>query len=268
MRNSRTRETSVTSSGKFEVLQDLRVGAAPSPSRPARPCGPPPPLCGATAPPAGGAVGSSTCTPPGAGGLVGPGDGLGIGAALTGANPDISGDTAMPAAIAAALATRLRFIGFRFPRDFHKSNVLVSAYPGAAETNPATPRIDVAIGLTVCCEARWPDRTSTGQLGGGPVTGHCGGYSGTPPPPRGLPPPLRPYRQHFSAGMPGGGPPGSGSKAGTAGGGPIGAAFTSPTPLVNADMQTPAAIAAAAAKRLRFIVRVPPQTSPRWLLAA
>src|SRR5258708_4795088 len=82
-----------------------------------------------------------------------------------------------------------------------------------------------------------------------------------PPPPRGLPPPERPYRQHFSAGMPGGGPPGSGWTAGTPGGGSDGAALTSPTPLVSVDMPTPAAIAAAAATRFRFMLRVPPQTS-------
>jgi len=34
----------------------------------------------------------------------------------------------------------------------------------------------------------------------------------------------------------------------------------SPTPLVSADMPTPAAIAAAAVKRFRFTLRVPPRT--------
>ena len=74
-------------------------------------------------------------------------------------------------------------------------------------------------------------------------------------------PPLRPYLQHFSAGMPGSsGPPGSGWTAGAGGRGANGAALTSPTPLVSADMPTPAPIAAAANNRLRFILRVPPQT--------
>src|ERR1700684_4488357 len=87
--------------------------------------------------------------PPGAGGSVGAGDGLGIGAALTASIPNISGDTATPAAIAAALATRFRFIGFRFPRGFVVSLIsLVGGYPGNAQTNPATPPNDVAIGLT------------------------------------------------------------------------------------------------------------------------
>src|ERR1700684_4008753 len=88
--------------------------------------------------------------PPGAGGSVGAGDGLGIGAALTASIPNTSGDTATPAAIAAALATRLRFIGFRFPRRLScAGNVLVSGYPANAQTNRATPRNDVAIGLTM-----------------------------------------------------------------------------------------------------------------------
>jgi hypothetical protein len=43
---------------------------------------------------------------------------LGIGAAVTGPIPNSSVDVATPAAIAAALAARLRFIGFRFPRGF------------------------------------------------------------------------------------------------------------------------------------------------------
>jgi hypothetical protein len=57
-------------------------------------------------PPAVGAVGSSTCAPPGAVGMVGDGDGFGIGAALTGPTPNGSVVMAMPAAIAAALAAR------------------------------------------------------------------------------------------------------------------------------------------------------------------
>src|ERR1700738_2495310 len=80
-----------------------------------------------------------------------------------------------------------------------------------------------------------------------------------PPPPRGLPPPLRPNLQHFSAGMPRGGP-GYGWKAGADGGGFNAVALTSPNPLVTADRTTPAAITAAAVKCFGFIVRVPPRT--------
>jgi hypothetical protein len=50
---------------------------------------------------------------PGAG-WVGDGGGSN-GAALTRPAPNISGEMTTPAAIAAALATRLRVIGFRFP---------------------------------------------------------------------------------------------------------------------------------------------------------
>jgi hypothetical protein len=74
---------------------------------------------------------------------------LGIGAASTASIPNISGEMATPAAIAAALATRFRFIGFRFPRRLSCAvNVLVNGYPANAETNRATQRNDVAIGLT------------------------------------------------------------------------------------------------------------------------
>jgi hypothetical protein len=72
---------------------------------PCPPSGPPPPVCGATPPPAVGAVGPSPCTPPGAAGRVGDG-GFGIGAALTGPNPNGSVVMEMPAAIAAAQAAR------------------------------------------------------------------------------------------------------------------------------------------------------------------
>jgi hypothetical protein len=82
---------------------------------------------------------------------------------------------------------------------------------------------------------------------------------GIPPPPRGFPPPLRPYLQHFSAGMPGGGPPGSWWNAGADGGGFNAVALTTPNPLVIADRTTPAAITAAEVKCFGFIVRVPPQ---------
>ena len=60
--------------------------------------------------------------------------------------------------------------------------------------------------------------------------------------------------------MPGAGPPGSGWTAGTPGSGSDGAALTSAIPLVSVDMPTPTAIAAAAATRLKFMVRAPPQT--------
>jgi hypothetical protein len=50
------------------------------------------------------------------------------------------------AAIAAAPATRLRFIGFASLE--YLLILLVSGYPGSAQTNPATPPNDVAIGLT------------------------------------------------------------------------------------------------------------------------
>jgi hypothetical protein len=73
---------------------------------------------------------------------------LGIGAALTGPDPNINVDMPTPAAIAAALATRLRSIVFRSFRGLNVFNVLVSGYPANAETNPATPRNHVAIGLT------------------------------------------------------------------------------------------------------------------------
>jgi hypothetical protein len=76
--------------------------------------GPPPPLCG-SAPELGSA---GKCTPPGAGAVVGAGDGLGIGAAATGPIPNSSVDVATPAAIEAALATRFRFITLvRSPAD-------------------------------------------------------------------------------------------------------------------------------------------------------
>ena len=80
--------------------------------------------------------------------MVGAGDGLGIGAAVTGPIPNSIVDVATPAAIAAALATRFRFIRFSFLRRLYEVNVLVTDYPGNAETNPATPRNDVPIGLT------------------------------------------------------------------------------------------------------------------------
>ena len=113
--------------------------------------------------------------------MVGAGDGLGIGAALTGPNPNINVDMPTPAAIAAALATRFRFIGFCFPRRRYVVNVLVTDYPGNAETNPATPRNDVPIGINYWLEGaptcRAARENSTGQCGAGwagAARGHCG----------------------------------------------------------------------------------------------
>jgi hypothetical protein len=136
-------------------------------------------------------------------------------------------------------------------------NVLDIGYPANAETNPATPRNDVAIGLITGCKVRHTCQAaredSTGQPGLAGPAGHCGRYPGIPPPPRGLPPPLRPYLQHFSAGMPGGGTPGgSGWKAGAGWSDSNGAALRSPAPLVSADMPTPAAVAAAEGQGLTF----------------
>jgi hypothetical protein len=64
--------------------------------------------------------------PPGAG-WVGDGGGSN-GAALTRPTPNISGDMATPAAIAAVLATCLRFMGFHFPWRF-SLNLLVRRVP-------------------------------------------------------------------------------------------------------------------------------------------
>jgi hypothetical protein len=111
--------------------------------------GPPPPLCGTT--PDVGAI-DMPGDMPGAGGVVGAGDGLGIGAALTIPNPNITGDMATPAAIAAALTARFRFIGFRFPRRW--LTCWSPDYPDNAATNLPTPRSDVAIGLTTGCRVR------------------------------------------------------------------------------------------------------------------
>jgi hypothetical protein len=61
--------------------------------------------------------------------------------------------------------------------------------------------------------------------------------------------------------MPGAGAPGSGWTAGTPGGGSEGAALTAASPDVSADIPRTVAIAAAAATRLMFMLRVPPQTS-------
>ena len=112
------------------------------------------------------------------------------------------------------------------------------------------------VSRSTCRTAR---EDSSAQLGGGLPKGHCGRYPGIPPPPRGVPPPLRPYLQHFSAVMPGGGAPGSWWKAGADGGVFNAVALTSPNPLVTADRTTPAAITVAAVKCFGFIVRVPPQ---------
>jgi hypothetical protein len=139
---------------------------------------------------------------------------------------------------------------------------------GAALTSPApTPTVDTARPTAVAAHAimcltfivRPPPR-SRYPLRCQACPAHGGKNPGIPPPPRGFPPPERPYLQHFSAGMPGAGPPGSGWTAGTPGGGSAGAALTIPSPLVSVEMPTPAAIAATAAARFRFMVRVPPQT--------
>jgi hypothetical protein len=155
--------------------------------------GPPPPLCGTT--PVGAVV------MPGPGGLDGEGDGLGIGAALTGPTPNIGGAMTTPAAIAAALATRLRFIGFRFPRRLYVFNVLINGYPGNAETNPATPHIDVAVGLTTgsdsasrCCAARESSGRSARRCGfkGAlwQISGHSAASPGASPTGTSVPPAL------------------------------------------------------------------------------
>ena len=74
--------------------------------------GPPPPLCGP-------ASELGAVVKPDLPGVGWVGDGGGSnGAALTAPNPNISGDMATPAAIAAAPTARLRFIGFRFPCRF------------------------------------------------------------------------------------------------------------------------------------------------------
>jgi hypothetical protein len=72
--------------------------------------GPPPPLRPGSGSAVGAVAGTWTPGPPGANG-VGDG-GFGIGAALTGPAPNVSADRPTPAAIAAALAKRLRSIIF------------------------------------------------------------------------------------------------------------------------------------------------------------
>jgi hypothetical protein len=115
--------------------------------------GPPPPLF----PGAGSAVGAvaGTCAPPGIGAVpVGDGDGFGIGAALTVPTPNVSVDKPMPAAIAAALAKRLMSMMFHSLRGCLCCNPLLIGYPANAETNPAMPGDDVAIGLIIRGKAR------------------------------------------------------------------------------------------------------------------
>ena len=87
--------------------------------------GPPPPLCGTT--PVVGAI--DMPGPPGAGGLVGDGGGSN-GTAMTDPAPNITADMPTPAAIAAVPTTRLRFIGYRFPRSLYMFNMLVERLPG------------------------------------------------------------------------------------------------------------------------------------------
>src|SRR5277367_1841521 len=116
------------------------------------------------------------------------------------------------------------------------STVLISSFLGNAEIVLATARSH-AVGLSTNLGARptsraarklcptmaeviesaKPTAVQLGPAGAGAL--HGGGYNGTPPPPMGVPGPTRPYLQHFSAGMPGGGPPGSCWKVGDVGGG-------------------------------------------------
>jgi hypothetical protein len=114
---------------------------------PPPPLGPPPPLCG-SAPVVGAMLMPGLM--PGAGAVVGPGDGLGIGAALAGPTPNISVDMPTPAAIATALAMRLRSIIFRSLRGCSSSTCWLAVTQLTLKINPATPCNDVAIGLTTC----------------------------------------------------------------------------------------------------------------------
>jgi hypothetical protein len=134
--------------------------------------------------------------------------------------------------------------------------VLASGYPGKAET-----KLRWRATAPACQLPKLKVRT-TGQLGGGAGGGHCCGYIGCPPPPRGPPGPTRPYLQHFSAGMPGVGPPGSGWLIGDGGGGSSGAALTGPTPNGSVEI----AIAATMTRCLTFTF-VASQTSSRGLPA-
>ena len=119
--------------------------------------GPPPPLRPGPGSDVGAVAGS--CTLPGIGAVpvgdgVGIGDGFGIGAALTGPTPNVSVDRPTPTAIAAALAKRLGSIVIRSLRGYVMFSVLACGYPANAETNPATPRHDVAVGLISGLEGR------------------------------------------------------------------------------------------------------------------
>jgi hypothetical protein len=99
-------------------------------------------------------------------------------------------------------------------------------------------------------------KARSGQGGGATGAGHACGYTGTPPPPLAPPGPWRPYRQHFSAGMPGAGAIfgfGFCSQVGHGGAGSNGAALASAIPPASAAMLTPTAIRAAAATRLGSI---------------
>jgi hypothetical protein len=200
---------------------------------------------------------------------LGDGEGVSSGTAPTDPKLKVSVAMPMPAAIAAALALREMSITsvpsasvFRradrrllcntelapLRREEHVSllNTRINGDNHLSRGDNAAPNDDGADSAeqTDVCQTR---------------PAHGGKYPGMPPPPRGLPPPERPYRQHFSAGIPGGGPPGSGWTAGTPGGGSDGAALTSANPLVSVEVPTAAAIAAAAATRFRFIVGMPPR---------
>ena len=130
------------------------------------------------------------------------------GSALTIPAP-VSADKPMPTAIAAALAARLRSVVFRSCLRLYAFNMLARGYPENTETNPATARTAPAsqpptVKLRPLVGQR--EKARPGQLGGGAAGWHCGGYTGTPPPPLGPPGPWRPPSQHFLAGMCCGGP--------------------------------------------------------------
>jgi hypothetical protein len=212
--------------------------------------------------------------------MLGPGlgDGAGVSSGTAPTDPRLNVSVAMPTptAIAAALALREISITFRSLREFFRRadrrllrnpefpplrrEEHVSLLDTRINGDNHLPRSDTAAPDDEADSAEPTDVRQTRPA-------HGGRYPGMPPPPRGLPPPDRPYRQHFSAGIPGGGPPGSGWTAGTPGGGSDGAALTSANPLVSVEVPTAATIAAAAATCFRFIVGVPPRLSPRWLLA-
>jgi hypothetical protein len=96
--------------------------------------GPPPPLRPGPGSDVGAVAGSWTLPGIGAVPVVG-GDGFGMGAALTDPSPNVRVDNPRPAAIAAALAKRLRSIVVRSLRGYVVFSVLACGYPANAETN-------------------------------------------------------------------------------------------------------------------------------------